>query len=70
MVFIGLCIWMFAASNLQDLDSLIILSKIASACLPSITSGISKLELTSSGKEKVLYEKAAPNTSNTGISLK
>ncbi|MDB4176055.1 hypothetical protein N9766_06845 [Flavobacteriaceae bacterium] len=43
---------------------------MASACLPSITSGISKLELTSSGREKVLYEKPAPNTSNTGISLK
>jgi hypothetical protein len=35
-----------------------------------MVSGISKLELTSSGREKVLYEKAAPNTSNTGISLK
>jgi len=35
-----------------------------------MVSGISKLKLICSGREKVLYKKPAPNKSNTGISLK
>jgi len=33
-------------------------------------SGISELECLLTGKTKVWYKKEAPNTSNTGISLK